>query len=430
MAKLTKSSIDRLPLPPRKPDGTAQQAIHRDDALPGFGLRIGSGGAKTFFVEKRVNGRVKRISIGRYGHLTPTQARLKAQELLGSIAMGNDPAAEKRAKLAKSVTLEEAFEDYLATHRHLKPGTVHNYRKCIDGCLSTWKTRRLVDISKDMVEAKHRELGATAPARANNAMRVLRAVFNHAIAKYEDESGRPTLHFNPVDRLGKVRAWNPVKRRQTLIKPHQLAAWFDATLTLNEETTRDFFHFLLFTGLRKTEAATLEWSDIDFADKTITIADTKNRDPHVLPFSSMLQDLLERRRANGGAAWVFESPKFPGTPLKEPRSATAKVAKEWGYPFTPHDLRRTFITVAEGLDIPHYALKRLLNHRDTNDVTAGYIVSNVERLRAPMQKIADFLIQHIGPERLASEVAALPATPTREEPDGAALPTFTLVEDE
>jgi hypothetical protein len=26
-----------------------------------------------------------------------------------------------------------------------------------------------------------------------------------------------------------------------------------------------------------------------------------------------------------------------------------------------------------------------------NDVTAGYIVSDVERLRAPMQKIADFL---------------------------------------
>jgi len=30
--------------------------------------------------------------------------------------------------------------------------------------------------------------------------------------------------------------------------------------------------------------------------------------------------------------------------------------------FTIHDLRYTFITIAESLDIPAYALKRLLDH--------------------------------------------------------------------
>ena len=43
--------------------------------------------------------------------------------------------------------------------------------------------------------------------------------------------------------------------------------------------------------------------------------------------------------------------------------------------------------------MPHYALKRLLNHRDVNDVTAGYIISNVERLRAPMALISDVIEQ-------------------------------------
>jgi hypothetical protein len=43
------------------------------------------------------------------------------------------------------------------------------------------------------------------------------------------------------------------------------------------------------------------------------------------------------------------------------------------------------------LDIPGYALQRLMNHKDPNDVTAGYILSDVERLREPMQKITDFL---------------------------------------
>jgi integrase len=64
-----------------------------------------------------------------------------------------------------------------------------------------------------------------------------------------------------------------------------------------------------------------------------------------------------------------------------------------GITFTLHDLRRTFITVAESLDIPAYALKRLLNHKMSNDVTAGYIITDVERLRIPMQRITDFMLR-------------------------------------
>lgn len=60
-----------------------------------------------------------------------------------------------------------------------------------------------------------------------------------------------------------------------------------------------------------------------------------------------------------------------------------------------HDLPRTFITVAEGLDIPLYAIKRLVNHKMSGDVTAGYIVSDVERLRKPMQAVTDFILDAV-----------------------------------
>ena len=63
-----------------------------------------------------------------------------------------------------------------------------------------------------------------------------------------------------------------------------------------------------------------------------------------------------------------------------------------------HDLRRTFITAAESLDISAYALKRLLNHKMSNDVTAGYIINDVERLRKPMQLITDHLLKLINSE--------------------------------
>jgi len=53
-------------------------------------------------------------------------------------------------------------------------------------------------------------------------------------------------------------------------------------------------------------------------------------------------------------------------------------------------------TVAESLDISAYALKKLINHKMANDVTAGYIISDVERLRETMQRVTDFLLKCAG----------------------------------
>lgn len=388
MSKLTKSYIDRLPLPKVGATGKASQTIYRDGALPGFGILVGSGGTKSFFVETRISGRVRRVSIGKYGHLTPVQARIKAQEFLGSIVLGNDPAAEKRAVTAKATTLGAAFEDYLLTRKDLKPGTIKNYRKCVDGCLSDWLQTRLIDITKDMVQKRHSDIGKTAPARANNTMRVLRAVFNHALAKYEDAKGKPVITLNPVERISRTRAWYPIERRRTLIKPHELPSFFKATEKLAYDVTRDYIHFLLFTGLRKSEGANLRWSDVSLEDRTFTIPDTKNKEPHTLPLSDYLFDLLKRRKDEGSdRIWVFPSPMLDG-PLRDPKQAMAQVGEGMGKHVTFHDLRRTFITIAESLDIPAYALKQLLNHRNPNDVTAGYIIADVNRLRVPMEKIA------------------------------------------
>lgn len=391
MSKLTKSFIDSLQPPNHKPDGTPAQVIYRDSTLSGFGLLIGSGGTKSFFVERRINGRVKRVSIGRYGHLTPVQARNKAQELLGQIALGKDPRTEKKALNAKNITLEAAFEDYLSTRKGMKAGTIKNYRKCMNGCLFDWLPKRLIDISKDMVEAKHLALGQKAPARANNTMRVLRAVYNHALAKYEDSDGKALFSINPVDRLNNNRAWYPTVRRQSLLKPHELSTFFTATGELSNDVSRDFLRFLLFTGLRKMEAATLTWGNVSFEAKSFTIKDTKNGKAHTLPLTIYLTDLLHKRRQQSESIWVFPSPVDSGH-IKEPRGAVKHVANALGRPLMIHDLRRTFITIAESLDISGYALKQLLNHRDSNDVTAGYIITSIDRLREPMTIISEYLL--------------------------------------
>ncbi|WP_240761725.1 hypothetical protein [Nitrosococcus wardiae] len=100
--------------------------------------------------------------------------------------------------------------------------------------------------------------------------------------------------------------------------------------------------------------------------------------------------MLSRRRTETIGSYVFETPRGR---LSNLRYAIAEVESKSGVSFCIHDLRRTFATVADALDIPGYAVKALLNHKNGNDVTAGYIVVDVERLRGPMQKITDFMLK-------------------------------------
>jgi hypothetical protein len=100
------------------------------------------------------------------------------------------------------------------------------------------------------------------------------------------------------------------------------------------------------------------------------------------------------------AAWLptLKGPyAFPGAGPKghivEPKKLVAKVRETSGLSFTLQDCRRTFSTIAEAIDINEFTIKRLLNHKMSDNVTAGYIVTDVERLRAPMQKITDFMLR-------------------------------------
>jgi len=394
LLKITKTLVDGLPLP----TPPAQQTFYRDSELKGFAVRVTAGGQKSFVVETRVNGRSRRMTLGKYPALTVEGARRLAKELLGKIAAGQDPEAEKAQAKAVAVTLRDAFADYLVARKDLKPRTVYDYKRVMTVAFPDWHRRAMVKISKDMVERRHQKLAADhGEAYANLCMRVLRAVFNFAAGKYEDAQGRSILPENPVRRLSATRAWYRIERRQTLIKPHQIKPWFEAVSGLPDEqgTVRDYLLLCLFTGLRRQEAARLTWDRVDLADRTLTITDTKNRRDHVLPLPDYLVDLLTRRKTAAHSSFVFPGGGAGGY-LVEPRKTMAQVTEASGVAFTLHDLRRTFITLAESLDIPAYALKRLLNHKSAHDVTQGYIVADVERLRRPMQHIAEYILKAAG----------------------------------
>lgn len=393
--KLTKSFVEKVPFE------KTGQTFYRDSELLGFGLRVGKS-AKVYYAEAKLHGKTVRKSIARHNVVSLDEARSQAKSYLAEISRGKNPHDEEKARKAKLVTLSEVLENYIEARGNLQRSTIQDYRHTFDVYLNDWLNKPAIEISKDMVELKFRKISQKSPSQANKTMRNFRAVMNYAIMKYEDSNGDSIFRHNPVVRITQLRAWHRAVRKNTLIKHYDLAPWYQAVMSLsndsiapNREVVKDFLLLVLFTGLRRNEAAKLTWNRVDLKDRTIVIKDTKNHTDHTLPLTDFLFDLLTKRKAEAKTKYVFPNETNTGY-MTDPKKQIANVIKESGVNFSTHDLRRTFITIAESLDISAYALKRLLNHKMTNDVTAGYIISDVERLRVPMQKITDYIKLQFG----------------------------------
>lgn len=388
MPKLTKLFVSTI-TPPDK-----GQVIYRDSALIGLGLRV-TRGSRSYIVEARVNGLLRRITLGKDTELTPTAARKKAKKLLAMMAAGKDPKMEKAKKKIRGVTLREVLEQYLSV-RNLRPNTVRTYRYILPRCVGDWLDLPVTAITREMVEQRHIELrkstrqGTSGEAQANSVMHIVGALLNFAAANYEID-GKPIIAVNPVKRLSHNRRWYQERRRQSVLPDHKLPDWFDAVTSLRRQTVKDYLMLLLLTGLRRNEAATLKWSDIDLQSKVLTVRAeiTKNGNEHRLPLSDFLYDMLLRRHhARGDSEYVF-----PGHGKKQylvdSDHVIQGIVRKADCPFTLHDLRRTFLTVAERLALSYVVLKKLANHSGKHDTTFGYIVVDVERLREPMQTITN-----------------------------------------
>jgi hypothetical protein len=90
--KLTKKEVDKVSPP------TTGQVFVRDTVIQGFALRVTANGVKSFVMEKRINGRPRRWTLGRYGELTVDQARALAQKRMVEIHDGRDPIAERHQR--------------------------------------------------------------------------------------------------------------------------------------------------------------------------------------------------------------------------------------------------------------------------------------------------------------------------------------------
>jgi integrase len=166
-------------------------------------------------------------------------------------------------------------------------------------------------------------------------------------------------------------------------------------MTLRQTTVRDYLLFLLLTGLRCNEAASLRWKDVDFEAKTITIpaAAAKNKQEHCLPISDFLFIILRQRKQD--TEFVFPGRSNRGH-IIDSGHVISNVVKRSGCTFVIHDLRRTFITMAAKLGVAHHIIKKLVNHITSTGATDGYIVLHVEHLREAMAQISNRFLTLFG----------------------------------
>ncbi len=122
IVKLTKRTVDAA-----QPE--AERHILWDSGLKGFGLRVEASGTKAFLVRYRIAGRKRFVTIGRFGQLTPEQARSLAQETLASVRHGHDPADERHKERA-ALLVSDLAARFLAEHvdAKRKKSTAVHYR--------------------------------------------------------------------------------------------------------------------------------------------------------------------------------------------------------------------------------------------------------------------------------------------------------------
>jgi len=101
--KLNKRNVESLAAP------EAGYQLYWDDSMPGLGVRVTSTGYKSFIFERRINGKKKRMTLGRYGDITPELARRRATKLAGEIVEGIDPVEEKKTPQSRNADLKRAI---------------------------------------------------------------------------------------------------------------------------------------------------------------------------------------------------------------------------------------------------------------------------------------------------------------------------------
>lgn len=290
-----------------------------DDSLKGFGVKVYKSGRKTFIVQARLNGQLKRYTIGTYGSpWTAETARQQALQYIAMIDSGVDPVADKRAQ-RKELTIKAVAKNYLIDgNLNKKVNTRELENRLINlHIIPLLGRKRISDITKgdvkkflsDIAEGKSAANIKTKPrgraivsggkGTANRTIAVLSAIYVYA---NENE----IYNKNPARGIQLYK----LKEHVRYLTPHELERLGQALIDAENEYVSKFaiaaIRFLLFTGCRKSEALNLQWKFVDLDEKLVYLPDSKvGQRP--LYLGTPVIDLLKQLPKVEGSPLVFPS---------------------------------------------------------------------------------------------------------------------------
>lgn len=194
--------------------------------------------------------------------------------------------------------------------------------------------------------------GASSPTRYNGALALIRRTYARAV-----ESGHVA-----ADPSGPLKRRKPLKRKHDLPEVGKFAAILDSIRAQGKShslATAAAVEFLAFSGMRISEARSIQWRDIK-ADHII-VRTVKGDDLRQIPIIPAMRDALERLSVSG----VPTGPNDPVMLIVSPRIALASACRRLKIDhLRVHDLRHIFATrcIESGVDIP--TVSHWLGHKD------------------------------------------------------------------
>lgn len=350
--KLTQAKITDLECPAGKKD-----ILVFDDEQAGLGVRVSAGGTKSFLVQYRHAGEKRRLPLGSCAAISLKAARQAAQAIMGDVAKGCDPAAERK-EAARSAK-EKAEHDALTLgvlidlwkERHLaglRPGYAAEATRALRFAFRKHLTSPAGALTSKIVKAT---LGAITD---NGKKATARLTGAYGRAAYGWAIGRDLLAENPFAGV----SLGAVASRDRVLSDDELRAIWRATG--GPGAYDGIVRLLILTGQRREEVAAMTWDEAapDLSTWTIPASRAKNGVAHIVPLSPQasavlhgaprLADLVFRGRAG-----VFNGFSKAKTNLDDESGVTG-----WRL----HDLRRTLATGLQRLGVRLEVTEATLGH--------------------------------------------------------------------
>jgi hypothetical protein len=288
--KLTQRLVDSIALPADR-----IEAIHYDDDLPGFGLRLRAGGSRTFVVAYKLGAKHRRMTLGTTAQLRLEAARKRAADILAAVRLGHDPAASRDEARARATdTIMPLVQRYLSFQkRHLRSKSYLTAEYQLLTQLAPFHALPLTAIDRKAVAQRLSEIAtASGPAAADKSRAILSAFFGWAMREGLADA-------NPV---ALTNHYDHSKGRERFLDESELVEVWHAAALAQPAVYGTILKLLILTGQRRQEIGSLRWPEIDFTSRLIRLpADrVKNATAHDVPLSEPALALLRAvpRRLN------------------------------------------------------------------------------------------------------------------------------------